>query len=60
MERNKYLLLHDQRQSGHNLILKMHRTGLSPPENIIGKNNMNIPEQLTLTAPVNFYQGVFL
>ena len=32
MRENKLLLLHDRRQEIHNLILRMHSSGLSPPE----------------------------
>jgi len=35
MEPNENLLLPDQRQIIHNLIMVMHKTGLSPPEECI-------------------------
>lgn len=35
MEQNELLPLSDYRQAIHNLILRMHITGLSPPEQCI-------------------------
>ncbi len=35
MEPNEYLLLPDQRQMIHDLIVEMHKTGLSPPEECV-------------------------